>query len=56
MEQFAKIHNALSRRNSSLNYDIYHMAKLVRDAGFVPVKRNTIYTEFNIVDIEPLTC
>ncbi len=43
----------LAGADSSLNYDIYHMAKLVRDAGFVPVKRNTIYTEFNIVNIEP---
>ena len=43
----------LAGADSSLNYDIYHMAKLVTDAGFVPVKRNTIYTEFNIVNIEP---
>ena len=43
----------LAGADSSLNYDIYHMAKLVSDAGFIPVKRNTIYTEFNVVNIEP---
>ena len=43
----------LAGADSSLNYDIYHMAKLVGDAGFIPVKRNTTYTEFNAVNIEP---
>ena len=43
----------LAGADSSLNYDIYHMAKLVGDAGFIPVKRNTTYTEFNAVNVEP---
>jgi aminodeoxyfutalosine synthase len=43
----------LAGANSSLNYDTYQMAKLVSDAGFVPVKRNTIYTKFSSVKLEP---
>ena len=43
----------LAGAKSSLNYDTYRMAKLVSDAGFVPVKRNTIYTKFSSVKLEP---
>ena len=43
----------LAGAKSSLNYDTYQMAKLVSDAGFVPVKRNTIYTKFSSVKLEP---
>ena len=43
----------LAGAKSSLNYDTYQMAKLVTDAGFVPVKRNTIYTKFSLVKLEP---
>ena len=43
----------LAGAKSSLNYDIYHMAKLVSDAGFIPIKRNTTYTKFLSVKIEP---
>ncbi|DAC58747.1 MAG TPA: CofH family radical SAM protein [Candidatus Poseidoniaceae archaeon] len=43
----------LAGANSSLNYDIYQMAKLVKDAGFVPIKRNTTYTYFTTINIEP---
>ena len=43
----------LAGAKSSLDYGIYQMAKLVTDAGFVPVKRNTIYTKFLSVKPEP---
>ncbi len=43
----------LAGAKSSLNYGIYQMAKLVTDAGFVPVKRNTTYTKFSSVKVEP---
>ena len=43
----------LAGAKSSLNYDIYQMAKLVSDAGYVPVKRNTTYTQFSSVKLEP---
>ena len=43
----------LAGAKSSLNYDIYQMAKLVSDAGYVPVKRNTTYTQFSSVKSEP---
>ncbi len=43
----------LAGAKSSLNYDTYQMAKLVSDAGFVPVKRNTVYTKFSSVKLEP---
>ena len=43
----------LAGADSSLNYDIYQMAKLVKDAGFVPIKRNTTYTKFSEVDAKP---
>ena len=43
----------LAGANSSLNYDIYQMAKLVNDAGFIPIKRNTTYTRFSQVNVEP---
>ena len=43
----------LAGAKSSLNYDIYQMAKLVSDAGYVPVKRNTTYTQFTSVKLEP---
>ena len=43
----------LAGAKSSLNYDTYQMAKLVSDAGFVPVKRNTTYTKFSSVKLEP---
>ena len=43
----------LAGAKSSLNYDTYQMAKLVSDAGFVPVKRNTVYTKFSLVKLEP---
>jgi len=43
----------LAGAKSSLNYDTYQMAKLVSDAGFVPVRRNTIYTKFSSVKLEP---
>ncbi len=43
----------LAGADSSLNYDIYQMAKLVKDAGFVPIKRNTTYTNFSEVDAKP---
>ena len=43
----------LAGAKSSLNYDTYQMAKLVSDAGFSPVKRNTIYTKFSSVKLEP---
>ena len=43
----------LAGAKSSLNYDIYQMAKLVSDAGYVPVKRNTAYTQFSSVKLEP---
>tara|TARA_Y100001954_G_C15272363_1_gene342717 strand:- start:25 stop:507 length:483 start_codon:yes stop_codon:yes gene_type:complete len=42
----------LAGAKSSLNYDTFQMAKLVSDAGFVPVKRNTIYTKFSSVKLE----
>ena len=43
----------LAGAKSSLNYDIYQMAKLVSDAGYVPVKRNTTYTQFSSINLEP---
>ena len=43
----------LAGADSSLNYDTYQMAKLVEDAGFTPVKRNTTYTSFTTVNVEP---
>jgi len=43
----------LAGAKSSLDYGIYQMAKLVTDAGFVPVKRNTTYTKFLSVKPEP---
>ena len=43
----------LAGAKSSLNYDVYQMAKLVSDAGYVPVKRNTTYTQFSSVKLEP---
>ena len=43
----------LAGAKSSLNYDIYQMAKLVSDAGYIPVKRNTTYTQFSSVKLEP---
>ncbi len=43
----------LAGADSSLNYDIYQMAKLVEDAGFIPIKRNTTYTTFTTVNVEP---
>ena len=43
----------LAGAKSSLNYDVYQMAKLVSDAGYVPVKRNTTYTKFSLVKLEP---
>ena len=43
----------LAGADSSLNYDIYQMAKLVKDAGFTPIKRNTTYTSFTTVDVTP---
>lgn len=42
----------LAGADSSLNYDIYQMAKLVKDAGFIPIKRNTTYTKFTTVTVE----
>ncbi len=43
----------LAGAKSSLDYGMYQMAKLVTDAGFVPVKRNTTYTKFIPVKPEP---
>ena len=43
----------LAGAKSSLNYDVFQMAKLVSDAGYVPVKRNTTYTKFSSVKLEP---
>ena len=43
----------LAGADASLNYDIYQMAKLVEDAGFIPIKRNTTYTTFTTVNVEP---
>ena len=43
----------LAGAKSSLDYGIFQMAKLVKDAGFVPVKRNTTYTKFSSVKLEP---
>jgi aminodeoxyfutalosine synthase len=43
----------LAGAKSSLNYGSYQLAKLVKDAGFSPVKRNTIYTKFSEFEIIP---
>lgn len=43
----------LAGAKSSLNYGTYQLAKLVKDAGFSPVKRNTIYTKFSEFEIVP---
>ncbi len=43
----------LAGAKSSLNYDVFQMAKLVSDAGYVPIKRNTTYTKFSSVKLEP---
>ncbi|MBT4920061.1 MAG: CofH family radical SAM protein [Euryarchaeota archaeon] len=43
----------LAGAKSSLNYGSYQLAKLVKDAGFSPVKRNTIYTKFSEFEIVP---
>ena len=43
----------LAGADSSLNYDIYQMAKLVEDADNIPIKRNTTYTTFTTVSVEP---
>jgi len=41
----------LAGAKSSLNYGTYQLAKLVKDAGFSPVKRNTTYTKFNKFEV-----
>jgi aminodeoxyfutalosine synthase len=43
----------LAGAKSSLNYGTYQLGKLVKDAGFLPIKRNTIYTEFNEFQVLP---
>ena len=43
----------LAGAKSSLNYGTYQLAKLVKDAGFSPIKRNTIYTKFNKFEVVP---
>ena len=42
----------LAGAKSSLNYNIYNMAKLITDAGFVPIKRDTTYQNFTTVSVE----
>ena len=41
----------LAGAKSSLNYGTYQLGKLVKDAGFSPVKRNTTYTKFNKFEV-----
>ncbi len=43
----------LAGATSSLDYTTYNLAKLVKDAGFIPVKRNTTYTRFKLVSPKP---
>ena len=42
----------LAGAQSSLNYNVYNMAKLITDAGFVPIKRDTTYQNFTTVSVE----
>ena len=43
----------LAGATSSLDYTTYNLAKLIKDAGFSPVKRNTTYTKFKSVVAKP---
>tara|TARA_B100001250_G_scaffold412719_1_gene444690 strand:+ start:869 stop:2080 length:1212 start_codon:yes stop_codon:yes gene_type:complete len=43
----------LAGATSSLDYDVYNLAKIIIDSGFIPVKRNTVYTKFKVVNPEP---
>ena len=43
----------LAGAKSSLNYGTYQLGKLVKDAGFSPIKRNTIYTKFSEFEVVP---